>query len=75
MATVNFSVPDEVKAEFDNVFGDQNKSAVIATLMRRAVKEHKQQLRRRKLFNELSRVKRKVATDEVILKTRTADRR
>jgi hypothetical protein len=75
MATVNFSVPDEVKAEFDNVFGDQNKSAVIAALMRRAVKEHKQQLRRRKLFNELSRVKRKVAPDEVILKTRAADRR
>jgi hypothetical protein len=75
MATVNFSVPDEVKAEFDNVFGDQNKSAVIATLMRRAVKEHKQQLRRRKLFNELSRVKRKLATDEVIKKTRAADRR
>ena len=75
MATVNFSVPDDVKAEFDNVFGDQNKSAVIATLMRRAVKEHKQQLRRRKLFNELSRTKRKVATDEVIQKTRAADRR
>jgi len=31
MATVNFSVPDEVKAEFDKAFGDQNKSAIIAS--------------------------------------------
>ena len=35
MATVNFSVPDEVKAEFDKAFGDQNKSSIIAELMRR----------------------------------------
>ena len=40
MATVNFSVPDEVKAEFDKAFGDQNKSSIIAELMRRAVREH-----------------------------------
>jgi hypothetical protein len=37
MATVNFSVPDEVKAEFDEAFGDRNKSSIIAELMRRAV--------------------------------------
>jgi hypothetical protein len=74
MATVNFSVPDEVKAEFDNVFGDQNKSAVIAQLMRRAVREHKLQLRRRKLFSELGRVQRKGATDAVIRKVRASDR-
>jgi hypothetical protein len=74
MATVNFSVPDEVKEEFDKVFGDQNKSAVIARLMQRAVREHKLQLRRRKLFNELSRVARKVAADEGIRKARVADR-
>jgi hypothetical protein len=32
MATVNFSVPDEVKMEFDKAFGDQNKSSIIADL-------------------------------------------
>ena len=37
MATVNFSVLDEVKAEFDKIFGDQNRSSIIADLMRRAV--------------------------------------
>ena len=36
MATVNFSVPDDVKAEFDKTFGGQNRSAVIAALMRKA---------------------------------------
>ncbi|MEO8316213.1 MAG: hypothetical protein ABI645_15630 [Pseudomonadota bacterium] len=41
MATVNFSVPDDVKAEFDKAFGDQNKSSIIADLMRRAVRERK----------------------------------
>ncbi len=37
MATVNFSVPDEVKDAFNETFKDQNKSAVIADLMREAV--------------------------------------
>jgi hypothetical protein len=75
MATVNFSVPDEVKAEFDHVFGDQNKSAVIAELMRRAVREHKLQVRRRKLFHDLSRMQRKASPDAAIRKARASDRR
>lgn len=37
MATVNFSVPDEVKEAFNETFKDQNKSAIIAELMREAV--------------------------------------
>ena len=37
MATVNFSVPDEVKDAFNATFFDVNKSAVIADLMREAV--------------------------------------
>lgn len=37
MATVNFSVPEEVKAAFNETFGQQNKSAVITELMREAV--------------------------------------
>ena len=37
MATVNFSVPDEVKETFNQAFEGQNKSAIIADLMRRAV--------------------------------------
>jgi len=54
MATVNFSVPDEVKAEFDKAFGDQNKSSIIADLMHRAVRERELQIRRVRVFRQLS---------------------
>ena len=37
MSTVNFSVPEDVKAAFNAAFEGQNKSAVIADLMREAV--------------------------------------
>lgn len=37
MGTVNFSIPDDVKQAFNEAFAGQNKSAVIAELMREAV--------------------------------------
>ena len=37
MSTVNFSVPDDVKKAFNEAYKGQNKSAVIAELMREAV--------------------------------------
>ncbi len=37
MATVNFSVPEDVKQAFNAAFQGQNKSAIIADLMREAV--------------------------------------
>jgi hypothetical protein len=37
MATVNFSVPDDVKEAFNVAYQGQNKSAVIADLMREAI--------------------------------------
>ena len=37
MATVNFSVPDDLKAAFNAAFEGRNKSAVIAGLMREAI--------------------------------------
>ena len=42
MATVNFSVPDEVKEAFNATFADANKSAIIAELMREAVEREQQ---------------------------------
>jgi hypothetical protein len=54
MATVNFSVPDDVKAEFDKTFGGQNKSAVIADLMRKAVANAKLRKRRVDIFRTLT---------------------
>ena len=54
MATVSFSVPDDVKADFDETFGGQNKSAVIAGLMRKAIADVKQRERREAMFRTLT---------------------
>ena len=37
MATINFSVPEDVKAAFNETFNHQNKSAVITELLREAI--------------------------------------
>jgi hypothetical protein len=45
-STVNFSVPAAVKQAFNEAFAKENKSAVIARLMERAIEERQQRLRR-----------------------------
>jgi hypothetical protein len=76
MATVNFSVPDDVKAEFDKTFGGQNKSAVIAYLMRKAVAGAKLRKRRVDIFRTLTRRRseRPSLSDAQIRTSRTAGR-
>ena len=68
MATVNFSIPDEVKKLFNEAFEGKNRSAVIADLMREAA-EHELSLRRRReavaeVLQERSKA-RPVAADKV----------
>lgn len=46
MATVNFSVPEQVKKLFNATFSGKNKSQVIADLMLKAVEEQRRQKRR-----------------------------
>jgi hypothetical protein len=53
MATVNFSVPPDVKEAFDKAFGRQNKSAVLTELMRQAVDERRRRQRRVKAVEKL----------------------
>lgn len=53
MATVNFSVPDEVRDEFNEAFADENKSAIIARLMQEAVEERRRQKRRQAAIEHL----------------------
>jgi metal-responsive CopG/Arc/MetJ family transcriptional regulator len=76
MATVNFSVPDDIKAEFDRVFGAQNKSAVIADLMRKAIADVKQRERRVDIFRLLTqrRKQRPSLSDGQIRTSRSAGR-
>lgn len=54
MSTVNFSVPDDVKEAFNHTFQGQNKSAVIAELMRQAVDNAALAARRRETFRVLT---------------------
>jgi hypothetical protein len=53
MATVNFSVPSDVKEAFDKAFSRQNKSAVLAELMRQAVDERQRRRRRARVVEKL----------------------
>ena len=45
MATVNFSVPGQVKEAFNATFAGQNKSAIVAELMREAVEREARRVR------------------------------
>ena len=42
MATVNFSVPEYVKQEFNQLFATENKSAILTQLMLQAIEARKQ---------------------------------
>lgn len=44
MATINFSVPDEVKHEFNSLFANENKSALLTRLMKNAIAEQKRRM-------------------------------
>ncbi|MBA2352263.1 MAG: hypothetical protein ACR2FI_10575 [Burkholderiales bacterium] len=46
MATVNFSVPEEIKEAFNRTFAKNNKSAIIAELMMQAVENEKRRKKR-----------------------------
>lgn len=48
MSTVNFSVPEDVKQSFNETFQGQNKSAIIAGLMREAVERAESKQRQQK---------------------------
>jgi len=47
MSTVNFSVPDDVKEAFNAAFEGQNKSAIVAQMMREAVEREERKQRSR----------------------------
>ena len=53
MATVNFSVPSDVKQAFDKAFKGTNKSAVLSNLMRQAVQEQDRKAHRAKVIAQL----------------------
>jgi hypothetical protein len=76
MATVNFSVPDDVKAAFNAAFRGENKSAIIAQLMRQAVDERQRQEQRAGAIDALLglRCRAKPMNDTTLRKVREQDR-
>ena len=76
MATVNFSVPDEVREAFDRTFKEQNRSAIIADLMRQTVIESNRRKERQEIFRKLTRrrAERPALSDEQIRAARVAGR-
>ncbi|MDD2748544.1 hypothetical protein [Acidithiobacillus sp.] len=53
MATVNFSVPDDVNITFNTTFCKENKSAIIAALMREAVNRAQRKNRARQAASRI----------------------
>jgi metal-responsive CopG/Arc/MetJ family transcriptional regulator len=76
LATVNYSVPDEVKEAFHEAFANENKSAVITKLMRQAVEERRREQRRSAAIEALLdlRRKQKPVSDAEIARARQAGR-
>jgi hypothetical protein len=77
---MNFSVPDDLKEAFNKAFKGENKSAVVAALMRRAIEEKKRRARQDReldaLIEELLRIRAEdpPATDEEIRRARVEGR-
>ena len=53
MATMSFSVPDDIRDRFNAVFEGQNKNAVITTLMLNVIEEEERRRRSRGLVERL----------------------
>lgn len=72
MATVNFSVPDDVKREFQKTFAKENKSAIIARLMQQAVEERRRKEVRSAAIDQLLELRRRIppVTDAEIRRAR-----
>jgi len=76
VATVNYSVPDEVKKQFNRAFARENKSQVVARLLMQAVEERRAQRDRVRAVNALLKLRRtrKPMTIKQFTKARGAGR-
>jgi hypothetical protein len=76
MATVNFSVPDDLKQAFNAAFEGQNKSAIVADLMREAIARAERKVRSRAAIERIlkRRPSMPVVTEKAIRKARETGR-
>ena len=59
-ATVNYSVPENIKDEFNKTFAHENKSHIIAGLMSQAIEERKLQAQRKKAIHKLLAIRKEL---------------
>ena len=57
MATVNFSVPEDIKKAFNRTFKGENKSAILSRLMRDAIEIRERQQRRKAAVEEILKLR------------------
>ena len=76
MATVNFSIPEEVKREFNDTFAGENKSAVLTSLLRRAIEERRRAQRRNEAITALLKLRKRQrpVTGRAVRRAREAGR-
>lgn len=76
MSTINFSVPEDVKEAFNATFAGQNKSAILAQLMREAVARAKEERRRSAAVTRIleRRQNAPISSDHALSKARRAGR-
>jgi predicted transcriptional regulator len=76
MATVNFSVPDDLKQAFNEAFEGQNKSAIVADLMREAIARVERKARSRAAIDRIlkRRPSMPVVTEKAVRKARETGR-
>lgn len=77
MATMNFSIPEDVKREFQETFARQNKSALLTELVREAIARQRRHERRQWAVDRILELRRTSVptTDEEIARLRQEARR
>ena len=72
MSTMNFSVPERVKEEFNKYYAGENKSAVLTRLIEEAINAKKKQEQRAKAMDAILEFRKatKPISDEEIYRIR-----
>ena len=65
MGTMNFSIPDDVKEAFNKAFEGENKSAVVSSLMRKAVEEKEREHRSRERLRAIRELGEPIASEDI----------
>ena len=60
MATVNFSIPEKVKEEFNHFYANENKSGVLTRLIQQAIDDKKKLLQRKQAMAAILEIRKEL---------------